>query len=424
MTNYNTLGNRLKIGILRFSQKISQKFKKPKRKFLSDMIFGIISSKDCKITCISRALKEDISLKKTTERLGRNLSAFSENDRDVLMKEYISSVKSSIGSDTMLLIDGGDVTKPCSPKMESIGTVRDGSTGKFSLGYWTMGATALSDTNNQPIPVYESLYPCKKEGGLGSSAETLKCLQSLRENFNADNVRVFDSGFDSKVIVADLLGKSEKFILRVSQNRVAVHKREKSYIFEVARRTVCENDFVYTGKNGKPTNCKIGMTQVTVPSLNNAKLNLVVCKGYGEPLVLYTNLSESLEDIAVRVVKMFLMRWRIDEYYGFKKQELNFEDFRVRGLDSIKTLNLLLTIAAGYIGVLEENNETMAVELITVSKRVEKLGAYLKKTKFVFYSILDGISTVLASLRCGIAHYFVQPPPDNQLFFKNMIFLG
>jgi len=418
MTNYNTLGNHLKARFLRFINKFSKNFNKTTRKFIADMLFGMIAAKSCKLTDISRALKESIALKKTTERLGRNLSSFSEKDRETLMKEYLSAVKGSVGPDTMLLIDGGDAIKQCSPKMESIGFVRDGSTGKYAPGYWTMSATALSDENRQPIPVYENLYPCKKQGGLGYNAEVTKCLQSLRENFDANQPRVFDRGFDTLGIVKNLFENGEKFILRANQNRAVIHKGKRSYINDIARNVVCEHILIYKSKSGNRVECRIGMTQVTVPSFNNMKLNLVVCKGFGEPLVLYSNLSETLETTAIRVVKIYLMRWRIEEFYAFKKQGLNFEDFRVRGLNSIKNLDTLLTIAIGFIGTLgEEIGSDIVVKLIAISKRIEKISVYLKKTKFLFYAILGGLITVFASLRCGISHYFAPITRDPQLHF-------
>ena len=185
MIHYNTIGNRIKVGLVNFSKRITENFNKPTRKFITDMLFGIIASNSCKLTEISRALKESIALKKTTERLGRNLSDFTVEDRQVLMESYLTTAKKSIGSDTMILIDGGDVTKPCSPKMEAIGYVRDGDTGKYAPGYWTIGAVALSSENRQPIPVYENLYPCKKQGGLGSSIETAMLLLPLLRLYGA-----------------------------------------------------------------------------------------------------------------------------------------------------------------------------------------------------------------------------------------------
>jgi len=415
MINYNTLGGRLKASLLNFVTRVSKGYSKPTRKFLADMIYGLIAAGSCKLTEIGRALKEDIALKKTVERLGRNLSRFSE--KELLKQNYITEVKRSLGADTMIIIDGGDVAKPCSPKMEAIGSVYDASEGKFAVGYWTMGAVALSDENQQPIPVYENLYPCKKQGGMGASAETANCLQYLSENFNSSVPRVLDRGFDSGATIKAFSGKEEMFILRVNQNRVAVHNGKKSYIYDIARGVVCEHGFEYKGKNGEVSQCKIGITQVVLPNVNNIKLNLIVCKEYGEtPLVLYTNLSETLDSIAVRVVKAYLMRWRIEEFYAFKKQSLNFEDFRVRGLDSIKTLDLLLTIATGYIAMLcEKSADKTVIELISVSKRIPKTIDFLKKTKVIFYAVYDGIAYVLTLLRRGISGFFASNPRDNQL---------
>jgi len=414
----------MKVGLLDYVCRISKGLSKPTRKFVADIVYGITASGSCKLTEIGRGLKEDISLKKTVDRLGRNLSRFSE--RETLKQNYIAEVKRYLGKDTMLIIDGGDVAKPCSPKMEAIGSIYDASEGKYANGYWTMGAVALSDNNQQPIPVYENLYPCKKQGGMGSSHETAKCLQYLRENFSNDNPRVLDRGFDSGATITELAENDEKFIMRVNQNRVAVHNGKRSYINDIARGVVCEYGFEYKGKNGKATLCKIGITQVVLPNLKHTKLNLVVCKEYGEtPLVLYTNLSETLGSIAVRVVKAYLMRWRIEEFYAFKKQSLKFEDFRVRGLDAIINLDLLLTIATGFIAILcEKSGDKAVVELIAVSKRITKTVDFLKNTKVIFYAVYDGICHVLAALICGISRFFATIPRDNQLCFDGFEKMG
>jgi len=412
MININTLGNGLKRCLLRFTEKISGGLTKPVRKFVADMIFGMAASKSCKLSEIGRSLKEDIGIKKTVDRLARNLRDFVDNKP--LMQNYLEAVRPQIGKDTMLILDGGDATKPRSSKMEAIGSVRDGSTGRFGTGYWTMGAVALSEENQQPIPVYEKLYPCKKEGGLGFNQETKNALEALRKNFDGNIPRVFDRGFDSGETIKELHEHNEKFIIRTNQNRVAVHKGKKTYINDVARGLVCQQRMVFHAKSGEKIECKIGMTQIVLPRLDNLKLNLVVCKGYGDSLVLYTNLDEKLDVLAVRVVKAYLMRWRIEEFYEFKKQGLGFEDFRVRSLKSIQTLDLLLTIAAGFIGTLcaRVHSSQFVVALVAASKPIQRLSIFLKKRKFFYYAVLGGVGAALGSLRCGISGYFISPPKE------------
>jgi hypothetical protein len=419
MVNYNTLGNNLKRDILNFSGKVTLGLSKPTQKFAADMVYGIISSRSCKLSEIARALREDIQLKKVIDRLGRNLADLSEQDVEIVKSNYLATIRPSLGTDTMLMIDGGDVTKPKSPKMEAIGSVFDGSTKTFADGYWTMGAVALSDETQHPIPVYENLYPCKKQGGEGFKAETARCLQYLRENFDKSVPRIFDRGFDSGNTILELSEKDEAFIMRVNQDRVVVHKEKRTKINNVVKDMACEDELTFKSKTGNVSKCKIGMTQITLPNLKNIKLNLIVCKEFGEnPLVLYTNLMEAPDKIAVRVVKAYLMRWRIEEYYAFKKQGLGFEGFRVRGLSSIKTLDLLLTIACGFVGTLcEKSDNITVVSLIALSRPIAKIATFLSKTKFLFYAVLAGITEVFSKLRCGIGQHFAPKPKDYQLCF-------
>ena len=88
MNNYTMLSTNLKRGILRFSANISKELSRPDFKFVSQMIYGILSSQSCHLSKIARKLDEPISLKKTIDRLSRNLAAFSGGA--TLFKNYIS----------------------------------------------------------------------------------------------------------------------------------------------------------------------------------------------------------------------------------------------------------------------------------------------------------------------------------------------
>ena len=61
------------------------------------------------------------------------------------------------------------------------------------------------------------------------------------------------------------------------------------------------------------------------------------------------------------------------KYFKFKKQEYNFENFRVRSLKSINNLNLLLTYTIGFIALMCEKLEKnmFAQEIIKESKSLK-----------------------------------------------------
>ena len=133
----------------------------------------------------------------------------------------------------------------------------------------------------------------------------------------------------------------------------------------------------------------------------DVELNLVICHGLGqEPMLLLTNLKSDDDRISVTVTKVYFLRWRIEEFHGFKKQQFGFEGFRVRSLNAIRTLDLLLTIAIGYIGLMSEkaDDKLIAMELISLSKRIYDV------PKFRFYALADGIHAVLSNGKQGISH--------------------
>ena len=156
MANYNTLGSNLKRGVLRFSEKITHGLSRPDFKFVSQMIYGMLCSQSCHLSKIARSLDESIKLKKTIERLSRNLSEFAEGTR--LFESYIKRVKGCVSDQTILIVGDGDIIKPWSTKMEGLGEVRDGSTGEIGIGYHMLGVTALTPEQKAPIGgVYERI---------------------------------------------------------------------------------------------------------------------------------------------------------------------------------------------------------------------------------------------------------------------------
>jgi hypothetical protein len=129
-----------------------------------------------------------------------------------------------------------------------------------------------------------------------------------------------------------------------------------------------------------------------------------------KPLLLITNLTSDDPRIAVTVTKVYLLQWRIEEFHGFKKQQFDFEGFRVRSLNSIRNLDTLLTMAIGFIGMMSErvDDKRIVMELIHISKRIYGI------PKFTFYAIADGLFTVFARCGQGVSNWLRLKPKDGQ----------
>ena len=419
MTHYTTLASNLKRGILTFSKGISEGLSRPQYKFVSQMIYGLLCSQSCHLSKISRALNEKVLLKKTIDRLSRNLADF--QNYSLLFDNYVKRMKRHINDNAILIIDDGDITKPCSPKMEGIRTVRDGSTGGYGLGYHMLDVTALTPEHKAPIGVYSRVFTAGEDTFVSATEETLRALRYLRKHFKRSNVRTFDRGFDANIIFEELIKHKEKFVIRVNLNRIVKYKDESINILKLAERFKGKYVLRFKKKNGKQADCKISIIPINLCFLPNEALNLVICHGLGsDPMLLITNLKTDDERIAVTITKVYLLRWRIEEFHGFKKQQFGFEDFRVRSLNSIRNLDMLLTIAIGYIGIMSEcaDDKRIAMELIYLSKRIYGI------PKFRFYAIADGIYSLFANGKQGISHFLVKKRRCGQLCLFSQLHLS
>ena len=136
--------------------------------------------------------------------------------------------------------------------------------------------------------------------------------------------------------------------------------------------------------------------------------------GFGKiPMMLITNLKSDDKRICTAICKVYLMRWRIEEYFKFKKQSFDFENIRVQSLKSIRNLDLLLTIAIGYVAEISGKSDNIKIraEIIEVSKRLFGV------PNFIYYAVADGIFEILKAVKTGIGRFFSLPQNDGQLSF-------
>jgi hypothetical protein len=194
MKYYTTLTYQLTRGLLKFSEKISKGLSRPEMKFISCMLYGLLKGQSVLLSEISRSLEEKISLKKSIERLSRNLKKFGK--RSELESNYIREMKKSIDEETIYCLDPGDISKEYSRKQEGLCKVWDGSKKKSVNGYKTVEVTALTHTTKLPIPVYTKIYSSSEEDTETLTTENLSALKHLTKHFGNDGIGVMDRGMD------------------------------------------------------------------------------------------------------------------------------------------------------------------------------------------------------------------------------------
>jgi hypothetical protein len=118
-------------------------------------------------------------------------------------------------------------------------------------------------------------------------------------------------------------------------------------------------------------------------------------------MMLATNKTILSKEDVVGILRLYLSRWRIEEYFRFKKQEYNFENFRVRNLKAINNLNQLLTYALGFIGILAEKVDRSNLS----NKMIKNSNSLRSKILFYGYQIAKGIAKTLAYAKTGIEEW-------------------
>gem|GEM_PF-337982 len=406
MSNYSREAGIAKGGILRFCKRVCKGLKRPAEKMVANILYGLATANSCRLTEIARALDEDITIKKTVDRLSRGLQQFESHT--ALQENYLKQVDKYVDETTIFPIDESDLAKPYSVAMEALHEVHDGSTNKIVPGYMTLEIAALTHKTKTPLPVYERVYSAAEKDFKSQDDEVLKGLRFLSERYGHGGIRILDRGYDANVYMRYFIRAREKFIIRVKKNRIVHHDGESVNIATLASR--------YKGKcslkctlHGETVHCKVTEIPINLPEFGKYPLNLVVVYGFGkDPMYLLTNCQSKDSRFCTAIVKMYLLRWKIEEHFRFKKQQYNFEDFRVRSLAAIRTLHQLVTILTGYLALLTQEPDSVTTCILReIAKPVPRHKKRRAKT-LLHYELAAGFAMLLRRTTANLKAHF--PP--------------
>lgn len=410
MNNYSRISSNLEEKIRNFSQKVSNRVKnKKKREFVSDMMRGLIASSSCNLANISRTLKEKekITLRAIEKRLSRNLNQFNNGSEDIstyedignkiIFDNYQNEIKNKVDDNTVFCFDPGDITKQYTKKFEGIDIIKDGSTGEFRPGYHMIEVAGLTKNEKLPIPVYTRLFSQQEDGFISTNDEYFKAIEYLGNQYNKKGTFAMDRGFDDIKYLKKLTDLELNFVIRMTKKRDVADKDGKSVenIKKKANKVKTKCQYTYKDKKGITRTAQAGYTKITIPGIENKILYLVVIKSTefpNNPMMLVTNLKPENEEFTKIVNKVYIFRWKIEEYFRFKKQQFGFEKEMVRTLNSIRTLNTLLTIAIGFIAMFSDNQKQVQYSVVFESSESLRKN---EEIVMVYYAIETGLKNIL-----------------------------
>ncbi|MHC6179180.1 transposase [Clostridium sp. JNZ X4-2] len=178
-------------------------------------------------------------------------------------------------------------------------------------------------------------------------------------------MRALDRGFDDKKFYRYFINSNEPFVIRAKCNRNVIHNGKSINILKLANKYHGRFSTIVRNKAGKAKKCKFSFIPIALPDIPYKSLTLVVIRGFGKvPMMLISSIKPDDKRLTLTIIQVYLKRWRIEEYFRFKKQQFDFENIRVRSLNSIRTMNLVLSLIVGFIAMISKKKGRKYTEYI------------------------------------------------------------
>jgi len=382
-----------------FIEKISFGENKVTKRFVKEMMFGIMTSGSVLLTEIGRSLKEKISLKKLVERLSNNLKKDINFDR--IENRYLESIKAEINRDTIIAVDDGDITKEYATKFEKMTWVKDGNNKDkdCKLGYNTTNLFAVNVSKKclELIPLLGRLYSTYEENFKTTFEEVKVLINRLVSIIGMVGIYVFDRGFDSARVINFLDKLGLVWVIRMTRKRnikTLKGKEKHIAIFAHEIKTKYGEVTLYYGreKNGNPKKLRgrLGFRKCVI---NDKIYTLIVPAKYnGEVgMMLLTNIEiKGVKDMK-KIMVAYNARWSVEDQHRCIKQSFKLEKWMVRSLQAVKNLYRLVNLVTSCVGKV-----ALIKHLIILVMYIKKKAFDVyDKTKFYIYCLATGISNIL-----------------------------
>ena len=207
---------------------------------------------------------------------------------------------------------------------------------------------------------------------------------------------VGDRGYDDIKFMKMIHDLNQYFLVRMHNNRWLIFKKAFDKAKTVKGKVIVPITIYAKERFVKATSFKCKLKDyneyvwVVISYMDNNP----------DPLILITNKPLKTKDDITQMVYRYSSRWRIEEYFRFKKSELGFESFRVKSLDSINNLTFALDIAIMFLTIIIDDESNYLYHEL---KRYEK---YIKENvSMEFHRILSGINTLFGTNKNGVKNY-------------------
>jgi len=370
--------------------------KRPEVKFTGAILTAMLKRHHVHLTVLSRSLEEDITPKKTWERLNRNLSK--EGLGTELIRMNLLKNARKIKGVRYCVIDGSDIQKPEATKMDGLGRVRDGSKSTWDKkqvignGYYWLN-TVMAD-NEEILPVYGDIYSLEREAKDHVSEHTkIHEITDMVCEINPDVIFVIDRGGDGETVMEPMIKEDKKFIIRGQSTRnlrLHIDSSKGTNIKKIAQSTKTSCQFK-SSRNGEYFS--VGIRRVY---LGNTPLWIVVSRRNKDNNALswyLTNIEGSRKAVMMTVIHAYGLRWRVEEYHRQIKQDYHLEQLCLRKYSAIKNMCAIVMLAASFCARLPKN---LVLKLLLLTNQLPR-NRLSDIPSYPYYMIMKAIARTMES---------------------------
>lgn len=375
---------------------------KPTQNFYLDIVFGILKSGSLVLNDIAYALNEEIPLKKVNTRLYKNLQ------KPIGFPSKMDTIKTVLSymdtKNKVFIVDDSDIAKPYGKAFEKLAYVRDASKkdSPLVLGYRLTSIVGLSAATKHPLSFYSHIHNVTEKNYKSANNITNIGLLRLFPFLEPESaIFVFDRGYDDTKLMTLINDHNQHFLIRMRKNRtIYVKNRKSDAFFESGLRK--GKIVVPLTYRGKPSTLKVSHIEVKI---NNyaGKITLLIVNSFvdDEPMILLSNRKVHSKEDVVRLTLNYISRWKIEEFFRFKKGEFALENFRVKSLVSINNISYFLDLACLFLTHIIEtkHQNSFYTELMFLSKKIKE------NVSIEYYQLYSALKRIFASNKKGVKNY-------------------
>ena len=333
------------------------------------MMRGIVTSQSPIVTQIARGADHAEATVWPTCRRAYRFLANAHFDHRTLLKGLYGIAQVAVVTQApeylVIAVDPVNFEKPYTHVLEGVSTVMKSTppslTGEKRLtrGYPAITATLVNLA--QPAVSYANWFSYMTEDFLSQNREIYRALRISHTLFQGRKLRfVGDAGLDDQKIFAQVGALHDEFVFRACHDRWVevyndrLNRWEPELLFELVATVPFEFKQVIVFSHARKTRrvrTGFGWFKLRLPVTHQVLWALVAHDFEdGHDLILLTNVPLETANIVRAVYSDWRLRARIEHGYRFDQEDgLDVEDMRVKSLERMRRLFVLVLLAAQFV---------------------------------------------------------------------------